>query len=61
MTKSFFSNFIRNRDWFGNPIQLNFNKKGSSHNTFFGGLLSVLVNVAMITYCLIFLEKMLDF
>jgi hypothetical protein len=34
--------FVKRFDIFGEPISFNINKKGETHNTFFGGVLSLL-------------------
>ena len=40
-----FNNFIKNRDYFGKPIQIHFDKSGPTHNTIVGGLVSILINI----------------
>ena len=42
--------FIKSQDLFGHEVSLNFNKKGSSHNTLVGGVVSVLVKAFMVFY-----------
>ena len=37
-------------DLFGFMVQLNFNKKGSSHNTLIGGIMSLLIKGTMLFY-----------
>jgi hypothetical protein len=41
---------IRDQDMFGYKIELNFNKKGSTHKTLCGGLVSILVLTIMLIY-----------
>ena len=42
--------FLRNRDLFGHPIELNYNRKGSAHQTSIGGFFSILVRAVYIYY-----------
>jgi hypothetical protein len=44
--------FVTNRDQFGHPIHLNFNKKGHQHNTTFGGCLSIIIYVLLFSVIL---------
>ena len=37
---------------FGYPVSFNFNKKGAIHNTLFGGIMSLLINLAVVLYLL---------
>ena len=53
-------NFIKKRDFFGHPIQLNFNKKGNTHNTFLGGFLSLFVQAGLIIYFVIHVDKLVN-
>ena len=41
---------IRSLDLFGHSIELNFRKKGSTHNTLIGGLVSILIFTFMAYY-----------
>ena len=43
-------NGIRNHDLFGHMININFNRKGSTHKTFIGGLVSIIVKVIILAY-----------
>ena len=46
----FIKSFIKSRDSFGHPITLNFNQKGDSHTTSFGGIITSLINVVLAYY-----------
>ena len=52
-------NCLRNQDGFGQPILLNFNNKGNTHNTLFGGIVSLLSNALLLAYFCIHVDKML--
>ena len=52
-------NVIRDRDMFGQPVLLNFNRKGNTHNTLIGGFVSILVKCALIIYFAIHLVKLI--
>jgi hypothetical protein len=54
-------NLIRNRDFFGHVVQLNFNRMGPEHQTFGGGLVSLLVNIMMGTYVYILVRRMVKY
>ena len=43
-------NHIRSLDDHGTPISLNFNKKGSSHKTYFGGGYTIIVKAILFAY-----------
>ena len=42
---------IRSYDIYGKQIDLNFNSKGNSHNTYIGGVCSVFSTLFYIMYC----------
>jgi hypothetical protein len=46
------TNWIRNNDFFGFPIKLNFNKKESDHKSFLGGLVSIIIKSIIVVYSL---------
>ena len=58
MTLNWLTTMIRNRDWFGNPVSLSFNKKGGTHNTTIGGLASIAVNCALAFYIYLNFRKL---
>ena len=41
---------IRDIDMFGHPIELNFNNKGSTHNTIVGGFFSIYIRMFLLFY-----------
>ena len=43
-------NFLRDRDDFGHPVVLNFNRNGDTFTTVIGGCLSMLVNIIMVLF-----------
>ena len=53
-----FRNVVRERDMFGEPILLNFNRKGTTHKTLIGGLISLLVQIGLIIYLYVHIEKL---
>ena len=53
--------FLKNRDLFGHPVQLNFNKKGSQHTTVVGGVVSIIVKVLMLTYVGVLMNRMIEY
>lgn len=55
------TSFIRAQDYFGAPVSLGFNKKGSSHKTVVGGWASILVRLIMATYTLDLVNKWWNF
>jgi hypothetical protein len=44
---------------FGHPIQLNFNKKGTSKNTLCGGILSVCLKIAILVYVILNVKRLI--
>ena len=48
---------IKRRDKFGHPAQLQFNNEGSYHNTVFGGLVSIAINIFMIVFVYFLIKK----
>ena len=53
--------YIRESDSFGQPILLNFNKKGNTHNTVFGGVISIVTKAILFAYFVIHVEKLVNF
>ena len=53
--------FLRNRDLFGHPVQLNFNRSGPEHNTVVGGVVSLVVKAMMLTYVLLLSRRMVQY
>ena len=51
-------NKIKEYDKFGHEVVLNFNNKGNYHNTFCGGLVSMLVNVIVLIYIWTLVKKL---
>ena len=39
-------------DWFGHPVQLGFNNYGSTYNTLFGGVASIVLRLLLLGYVL---------
>ena len=54
-------NIIRNQDIFGTPIQLNFNKKGSSHKILLGGLFTLIGKTLIFLYAISLFVDMFRF
>lgn len=52
--------FIKDQDYFGHPVLLNFNRKGSTHSTLCGGLISILINAFMVLYLVINVDKLVN-
>ena len=44
---------------FGHPIELNFNKEGSTKNTFCGGIISICLKIALLVYVGINVKRMI--
>ena len=43
---------------FGHKIQLNYNKRGSSHNTIIGGICSILIKIVILAYFVILAKRL---
>ena len=54
-----FKHYVRDYDMFGHAIPFNFNGN-ESHNTFIGGLISIIINVFIIWYVLINFIKLVN-
>ena len=52
---------VKNSDMFGWQIKLRFDKKGDTHKTLFGGIVSVCVYVMMLAYASNLLVKMFQY
>ena len=50
---------IKSLDFFGYRIELNFDKKGSSHNTLAGGIVGLLIRLLMLSYVLFLVDKLM--
>ena len=53
-----FLNWIRGHDYFGHPIHLNFNNKGSAHMTTIGGLFSIVIKFLIFAYLSLLIKRM---
>ena len=51
-------NKIKDNDLFGHKIELIFNKKGSEHKTFVGGVVSLFVKLLMVGYISLLIKKL---
>jgi hypothetical protein len=51
--------FVKGQDMFGFPISINFNGSGSTFTTLPGGLLSILINLFLVAFCLLKVKKMI--
>ena len=49
---------ITDQDMFGHTINLNFNRKGSTYKTCFGGCCSIIINILMFIYVMMNLKKL---
>lgn len=52
---------IKGADFFGYHVQLNFNKNGEAHNTFIGGIFSIIIRVMMLGYIINLFDKMVSY
>ena len=50
---------VREFDWFGHSVNLNFNREGDTHNTLIGGFCSVVFRIAMCVYIVMNVSKLL--
>ena len=51
--------FIKGRDMFGHTITFNFDRKGETHHTIVGGLLSVAVKALLTFYVIICVKRLI--
>ena len=54
-----FGEVIKDNDLFGHVVNLNFNKKGDSHNTILGGVFSIAIKLFMVVYIPLIVKKMI--
>lgn len=59
--KNFIADNLKDIDMFGHPIEFNFNKSGSSHNTLLGGFFSFFIRLGLTLYVFLIFEKMFFF
>ena len=50
---------MSDQDMFGHTINLNFDKQGDSHQTFIGGIISIVVKILMFIYIGIKFDKLI--
>ncbi len=50
---------LREWDWFGHTVALNFNREGETHNTTIGGFCSILLRIAVLIYFIMNLNKLI--
>ena len=53
-------NIIKDQDFFGAKVSLNFNQK-SSHNTLIGGIVSCKIKIMMFSYVLLLFKQLIFF
>ena len=41
---------VKSLDMFGKPIMFNYNKKDKNFNSFFGGVISIILNLTVVAY-----------
>ena len=49
---------VTKSDIFGHVLNLNLNKQGNTHRTFFSGFVSIIVKIAIITYIYFCIKKL---
>ena len=59
--KNGMSNVIKNIDMFGHPIEFNFNKRGTKHNTIVGGFVSIFIRSFLLFYVIYIFSKMFSY
>ena len=52
---------IRKKDLFGHPIMLQYNRRGSAHQTACGGIFSMVVRLIIVVYTITLLKKLTGF
>ena len=52
---------ITEKDLFGHQIQFNFNRKGTSHNTLCGGLVSMGIKTLIFCYTILNIKKLVNY
>jgi hypothetical protein len=50
---------IRQHDIFGHVVHMNFNKRGPSHKTYIGGLLSIIIKIFIRIYVLLTFKSLI--
>ena len=50
---------LREYDWFGHEVNLNFNREGATHNTAIGGGFSLILRIGMVIYIAMNVGKLL--
>ena len=55
---SSFCDKLKGLDFFGHPVRLKFNKKGSEHATLFGGVVSLFLLLGLLAYFVILVKKL---
>ena len=49
---------VQEFDYFGHPIELNFNRKGNSHKTICGGFISLIIKMIVLWYSILNIKKL---
>jgi len=50
---------LREYDWFGHTVTLNFNREGETHNTTIGGFCSIILRIGVFVYFFINFNKLI--
>ena len=59
MGKSSAKDSIRELDMFGHNVMFNFNRKGPSHNTVCGGIISLMIKIFILGYAILNIKKLI--
>lgn len=51
-------NFVRSFDMYGHKVQFNFQRKGDTHKTLLGGIISMFIRCFMVGYFYILMKRM---
>ena len=54
------SSCLKNQDNYGHSVQFNFDRKGTTVNTSFGGVVSILVNIAIYGFFVLKMMSMIN-
>lgn len=61
MSKRSIKRVVRSQDMFGHTIHMNYNRQGPTHNNVIGGVVSIVIKIALLVFAVVRITKLVTF